>query len=83
MSEHKPTDVQGYRSLDPRTLEQINKAKDLEKQVGAFWQELAQDPLVDPRHLAVAKTELETAFSRLVRAIAQPADVYGTQPRRA
>jgi hypothetical protein len=83
MSEHKPTDVKGYRSFDQHTVDTINKVKDMEKQVGALWQELAQSPLHDPRHLAVAKTQMEDAFSRLVRAIAQPEDVYGSQPRRS
>lgn len=75
--------IKGYRDFDQKTVDMINTIKEAEKDIGALWQQIAQEPTVDGRNVAIAKTLFEDAFSRLVRSVAQPEDVYGQQPRRA
>lgn len=76
MSEHKPTEIKGYRGFTPETTAKINKIKEMEVQVAALWKEIQQDPEVDQRLMSLAKTNIQDSFHWFVRAVAKPADPF-------
>jgi len=69
--------ITGYRSLTKVELDLINESKELAGLVGKFVDKLALMPssetlVVDMRWVAIGKTDLQTGFMALVRAIAKP-----------
>ena len=68
--------VKGYRDFSQSELDTINSIKLAEQDIGQLWQQVAALEGVDQRALAIAKTELQQAFSWFVRAVAQPIDVF-------
>ena len=72
--------IKGYRDLSQEEINAMNQAKELAATVGEFIAKMeAQNSVaigprvdVDPRWLAIAKTDLQKGFMSLVRAIAQP-----------
>lgn len=68
--------IKGYRDLSQTELDAMNSIKLAEQDIGQLWQQVSKIEGVDHRHLNIAKTQLEEAFSRFVRAVAQPLDVY-------
>lgn len=73
-NQHKK--ITGYRDLTQSEIDGMNSIKALEKDTGALWKQVSQIDGVDQRALAIARTELQTAFMWFDRAIAQPADPY-------
>jgi hypothetical protein len=69
-------DVKGYRELSEDDVADMNRVKDMEKQVGQLWREFAQFDDIDKRSMALAKTHLQEGFMFFVRAIAKPEDVF-------
>jgi hypothetical protein len=69
-------DVKGYRELSEDDVADMNRVKDMEKQVGELWRELSQFEDIDKRSMALAKTHLQEGFMFFVRAIAKPEDVF-------
>jgi len=67
--ENQHRKIKGYRELSQEEIDAMNKVKELANEIGAFIEELAD---VDPRWLAIAKTDLQKGFMSLTRAIAQP-----------
>ena len=76
-------EIQGYRELCLDDIAVINNIKDVEKTVMALIAELEQRPVsqagyeapdgsIDPRWRAVGRTDIQTGFMALVRAVAQP-----------
>ncbi len=65
--------ITGYRKLTAQEIELINEIKDQANNLGAAVEMIGQMPDVDKRALAIAKTELQTGFMWLTRAIARPA----------
>lgn len=70
-NQHKK--ITGYRDLSQDEIDLMNEVKDLE----ATWNGLVDrlrnlGSSVDPRQVAIAATDGESAFMRAVRAIAQP-----------
>lgn len=63
-----------YKKLTPAQLDAMNAINDLRNNVGAFIAGLNLAPGVDadPRSVAIAKTELQTGFMWLSRAVAKP-----------
>ncbi|QEM41089.1 hypothetical protein HYP85_gp078 [Pseudomonas phage Zuri] len=68
--------IKGYRDLSQAEIDGMNSIKAAETDIGQLWQQISQIQGVDQRMLAIAKTELQTAFMWFVRAIAQPADAF-------
>lgn len=66
------TPIAGYRSLSHAELDAINRIKAVGNGVGVLLDEVAAMPAVDPRAMAIARTELQTGFMWLTRAIARP-----------
>ncbi|HDR9086340.1 TPA: hypothetical protein QDB10_002231 [Burkholderia vietnamiensis] len=77
-NQHKQ--IKGYRDLSPAEIDAMNEAKELAEKVGAFVRKMesqssiAIGPVVevDPRWLAIAKTDLQKGFMSLVRSVARP-----------
>lgn len=68
--------VKGYCDLSQSEIDAINSIKLAEQDIGQLFQQVRKVEGVDQRCLAVAKTQLQQAFSWFVRAVAQPLDVY-------
>lgn len=73
-NQHKK--ITGYRDLTQAEIDGMNKIKELEAQVGTLAKEIAQIEGVDPRLLALARTNLQQGFMWFVRSIAKPADPF-------
>jgi hypothetical protein len=72
---HSPmpvTPISGYRALSPAELDAINRIKAVGNGIGVLLDEVAAMPGIDLRALAIARTELQTGFMWLTRAIARP-----------
>ena len=64
--------ISGYRELSAEEIDTMNRVKILAAQVGELQAEIAGMGGTDGRATAIAKTDLQTGFMWLVRAIAQP-----------
>ncbi len=76
MSEAKPQDgstVNGYRTLTLGDIEQMNRLKDVSRHFLNLL-ETAKESGADPRWLAIAKTDMQTACMAACRAVARPDD---------
>ncbi len=73
-NQHKK--ISGYRDLSQSEIDGMNSIKALEKDVGELWRQIKAIDGVDQRMLAIARTELQTAFMWFVRSIAKPADPF-------
>ena len=69
-------DIKGYRDLSEFDITRVNTIKDTEAIVGQLWQEISDDPDVDKRWLAIAKTHFQEGFMAFVRAVTQPEDAF-------
>lgn len=67
-----PNRIKGYRNLSNEEILQINEVKALAEVVGEKVEELFNYENTDKRWAAIAKTDLQTGFMALVRAIARP-----------
>lgn len=68
--------VKGYRDLTQQEIDAMNSIKLAEQDIGQLFQQVRAIPGVDQRVMAIAKTQLQQAFSWFVRGVAQPLDVY-------
>lgn len=64
--------IKGYRNLSNEEVLQINQIKALADVVGEKVEELFNYENTDKRWAAIAKTDLQTGFMALVRAVARP-----------
>jgi len=64
--------ISGHRELNPGEINLINEVKRQGEELRVALDELANDPNVDKRALAIARTEIQTGFMWLIRAIARP-----------
>lgn len=64
--------IKGYRNLSNEEVLQINQIKALAGVVGEKVEELFNYENTDKRWAAIAKTDLQTGFMALVRAVARP-----------
>lgn len=65
-------DITGYRVLSQAEKDQINKLKELEKQVLQTLSDTMGEPDTNIRSLSIAKTNIQTGFMWAIRAIARP-----------
>jgi hypothetical protein len=72
MTDHKAMPVAGYSAQSNSNVELANEAKALEERYLRFLDKLAADPATDKRNVALARTLMEDAGMRTVRAIFQP-----------
>lgn len=66
------TKITGYRELDGATVELINGIKEQANNLGALLDHLAENPAIDQRWLAIARTDLQKGMMFLIRAVARP-----------
>ena len=71
-NQHKK--ITGYRDLSQSEIDGMNSIKALEKDTGDLFKQISDIEGVDPRLLALAKTNLQQGFMWFVRSIAKPAD---------
>ncbi|HDL6856604.1 TPA: hypothetical protein PXL45_000352 [Yersinia enterocolitica] len=74
MSEAKPQDgstVKGYRTLTEKDIANMNRLKEISRQFIAQLEFLNAGD-IDPRWLAIAKTDMQTACMAACRAVARP-----------
>ncbi len=64
--------IKGYRDLSQDEINLMNDCKSLESSTASLVALIKAEDGVDQRQLAIAKTEFEHAFMRLVRSIARP-----------
>jgi len=64
--------ITGYRDLSETEIRNMNQVKEMAGAVGDFLEVMEQDPTVDKRWVAIAKTQLQQGFMALTRSIAQP-----------
>lgn len=70
------TKIKGYRDLDQAEIDGMNSVKEFEKVGADLLRSLAAIPDVNTRDLALARTHLEDACIRAVRAVARPVTPY-------
>lgn len=64
--------IKGYRELDPRAVDLINRIKDHEARTNALLDEIQVAQDIDQRCRSLAATHIETGFMFLVKSVAQP-----------
>jgi hypothetical protein len=62
----------GYRQLSPNEAEMMNDVKRLAEQAGVMCDSLEGLRDIDPRWVAIARTQLQLGFMALSRSIAKP-----------
>lgn len=64
--------IKGYRDLSAEEIALMNQIKSKAAEVGELVDLLKAVPSLDQRWVSIGKTDLQTGFMALVRAIAQP-----------
>lgn len=64
--------IKGYRDLTQEEIDLMNEVKAHGDKFGELLAGVGQLPDIDPRALAIGKTELQTGVMWAVRAIARP-----------
>jgi hypothetical protein len=88
--ENQHRHITGYQDFPKETVDKINRLKSLEQVVAEELERVARDAGKDynsnvMRHIAIARTELETGFMYLIKAVARPtnglasARLHGTE----
>lgn len=72
MVDNQHQHIKGYRDLSQKEIDLMNKCKAKAEEIGNLIETLNENPFIDKRWLAIAKTELQKGFMSLVRSIAQP-----------
>lgn len=68
----KSANIKGYRDLSQSEVDLMNKLKDVAVEVGNWVDIVMDDPDTDKGWAAIAKTDLQTGFMALIRAVAKP-----------
>lgn len=64
--------IKGYRDLSEEEITLINQLKTLAEVVGEKVEEINNRAESDKRWAAIARTDLQTGFMALIRAVAKP-----------
>ena len=72
MTEHNGLPVEGYRPQSDDKITLVNHNKQLEELVLRTLDELQRISSVDPRWLAIGRTDIEKGFMAVNRAVFQP-----------
>ena len=70
--ENQHRHITGYRELNSDEIDLMNWAKNMAHLTGEMISEMEENPSLDKRSLAIAKTHLQTGFMWAVRSVAQP-----------
>ena len=69
---YTPPPIRGYTPLTQNQVDLMNAVKAAEGTILQIIRNLADDADVDPRWLAIGKTDLEKGFMAVCRSIARP-----------
>ena len=72
MSKHQGLPVAGYVDQDDDAVAIVNKNKAMEERILRRLDALRQRESIDPRWLALARTQIEQGFMAMNRAVFQP-----------
>lgn len=72
MTTHNPLPVSGYTGQSEVNVALVNQNKRLEEMILRQFDVMSDNPEIDKRWLAVARTHLETAFMAANRAVFKP-----------
>jgi hypothetical protein len=72
MTQHQGLPVHGYVPQSDHAIALVNENKNMEERMLCILDELADDPKVDMRWLAIGRTHLEMAFMAINRSIFRP-----------
>lgn len=72
MTQHSGLPVEGYRPQSGEAVAQVNLNKQMEEHVLRLLDELAANPEVDGRWLAIGRTSIEQGFMAVNRAVFKP-----------
>lgn len=75
MTEHTGLPVAGYKPQTQSKIVAVNKNKLFEEELLRLMDEMKDDPEVDQRWLAIARTDIEKGFMALNRSIFKPGRV--------
>ena len=64
--------ISGYRELNQEEVDQMNRVKEVAKDVGALVEDMGTMDEVDKRWLAIGTTDLQKGFMSLTRSVAKP-----------
>lgn len=64
--------IKGYRELNEGEIAAMNAVKEKAAEVGVLIEEMESNPDLDPRWIAIAKTDLQKGFMAATRSIAKP-----------
>lgn len=70
--EHKGLPVQGYRTQPESNIQLVNENKVAEEKILRTIDSLVDNPEIDKRWLAIARTNIEQGFMALNRSIFKP-----------
>ena len=68
----QPLPIAGYSPQPQANIDRVNVNKRQEEIILRLLDSYASDPAVDPRWLAIARTQIEQGFMALNRAIMKP-----------
>lgn len=74
--------VQGYQPQGAASVEKVNASKRAEERVLRILDEMAQDPDIDKRWLAIGRTSIEQGFMAVNRAVFKPTRVHLPEDRQ-
>lgn len=72
MTDHTPLPVAGYTTQNEKNPQAVNVNKALEENILQIMDAYKENPDIDQRWLAIARTDLEKAFMALNRSIFKP-----------
>ena len=75
MSKHEGLPVSGYRPQSDAAVAVVNESKNVEEGLLRFLDGLASIPEIDPRWLAIGRTQIEQGFMAVNRAVFKPSRV--------
>ena len=64
--------IEGYRELTQSDIDTMNQIKNTGKLIGGLIEDLERQGDLDPRWLAIGKTDLQKGIMALTRAVAKP-----------
>lgn len=72
MVDNQHKQIKGYRDLTEVEIGAMNDCKQIAIQVGILCDKIAGMNGIDPRWLAIGKTDLQKGFMSVIRSIAKP-----------
>lgn len=70
--ENQHRQITGYRDLTEAEVALMNRLKEHGNELGFVLDQMANDPTLDQRSVAIARTQIQTGMMFAIRAVAQP-----------